>query len=357
MNLKAAMLAALAVVLPLEAGTSTMVLDTQGRPLVLVNFKGTDGKTRALRCLLDTGCAVTLIHTGVPMVCLAQDRDRSLHIRDAAGRDITSRVGEADIEAGGIKRKVLASRVDLEGTRKWQDQPIDAVLGMDFLVGTKVILDSATGVATWSPAEDLPGTVIPCAFNDQRLPTVTLQAGGRDCLVVVDSGCADAFALPGAYLPEWGGTAVATVGGFGSHEASTLAMVPRISIGKASWTNATATIWNKPNGLLGCGALLAGQVEFDFAAGRVILGGSGQRSILHHAPEIPMAWDRTGVKPCLRVALVGHGTLLERAGAHVGDQVLKVGDLEGPGLTREALLALLEGNPEPKFVFAHRAKS
>ena len=357
MNLKASTLAALTMFLPLSAGTSSLLLDTQGRPLVTVNFRGSDGKTRALRCLLDTGCAVTLIHKGVPKACLDQDRTRSLHIRDAAGRDITSQVGEADIEVGGIQRKVLASRVDLERTRKWQDQPIDAVLGMDFLVGTKIILDPAMGVATWNPAEDLQGTVVPCAFNSQRIPTVTLQAGGRDCLAVVDTGCADAFALPGTYMPEWGGTAVATVGGLGGHEASTLAMVPRISIGQASWTNATATIWKKPNGLLGCGALLAGQVEFDFAAGRVILGGSGQRSVLHHAPEIPVAWDRLGAHPCLRVALLGHGTLLERAGAHVGDQVLKVGDLEGPGLTREALLALLEGNPEPKFVFAHRAKS
>jgi hypothetical protein len=146
---------------------------------------------------------------------------------------------------------------------------------------------------------------------------------------------------------------VVSVGGLGGQKDASQAVLGSVGSGPATWWNVQATFGDGPV-VIGSAALLSGPVEFDLAGGRIILSSLAVRA---SREEIPVVWDRSGQRPVLRVFAVGSGTLLARAGAHVGDQVLKVGDLEGSKLTREALLALLERNPESKFVFAHRAKS
>ena len=350
--LKALTLAAITAFLPVQAATSPLTWDTQGRPVVQVHLRAKNGQERAFRFLLDTGCEVTLVDRSVPATFLDQDATRHMRVTDAGGQDISSRVGEADLEVGGIHKRVLATRIDMAETRCWQDKPIDGVLGMDFLAGARFVLAPQVGTITWDPAEDLQGTTVPLAFLGHKSPQVTLQVGTQTVLATVDTGCADSFRLPGALHPGTESLQVVTIGGFGGRTSSSQGVLTSLNCGPATWWNVQATFGSGPV-LLGSAALFSGPTEFDLAGGRLILS---SLTVRPHPVEIPIVWDRSGKRPVLRVVAVGSDNVLSRAGAHVGDVVVQVADLKGPRLTREALLALLERVLEPKFVFAHRAK-
>jgi hypothetical protein len=335
-----------------------MTLDTQGRPILLVHLRAKSGVEKAFRFLLDTGCAVSLIHTDIAKEFVNQDRTRKCHITDAAGKDITSAVGEIEIQVGGLRGLIFATRLDLDQTRKYEDEPIEGVLGMNFLVHTRFILDPAHGTATWNPVSDLSGTMVPLAFSPEKLPTLTIQVGSQPTLAILDSGSSSAVSLPKGLAPSWGGTEIETVGGFGGIDQGISAVVPQVTLsGSAHWNNVETTFWSRQKASLGAPALLASPVEFDFLAGRIIFAGSGQLSYTRRPIEIPVCWHREKGKAYLQVTAVGRGSLLERSGAVVGDRVVKVGGLEGSRLTRKALLDLLESNPEPRFVFVHQSKS
>lgn len=333
------------------AATVPLSLDTQGRPLVEVHLRAKDGHERDFLFLLDTGCEVTLVDKSVPAAYLDQDATRHMRFRDAGGKDISSQVGEADLEIAGIRKRVLATQIEMAETRRWQDRPIDGVLGMDFLAGTRFILDAQARKATWDPTQDLQGTTIPLAFLGNKSPQVALQVGPQTVLAKIDTGCAEAFHLPGAFRLGTGSLKVETLGGFGSRARASQGVLASVASGPATWWNVLATFGPGAT-LVGNPVLLSGPAEFDLAGGRLILS---SLAVHPHPAEIPIAWDRSGQRPVLRVFAVGSGTILSRAGARVGDVVVQVADLKGPTLTREALLTLLERNPEPKFVFARRA--
>jgi len=57
--------------------------------------------------------------------------------------------------------------------------------------------------------------------------------------------------------------------------------------------------------------------------------------------SLPIAWNRRGAVPFLKVIAVKPGSDMERAGCRVGDVLEAVGDLRGSRLNRRNIMALV----------------
>jgi len=303
--------------------------------------------SRKCRFLLDTGSEVIAIDSAVPSAYFWTD-EGFLDLKDVNGQAFA---GQAilikQLSVGPLSSRTLpAIRMELRhGPGSLQDEPVDGILGMPFLAGKRFILDVPNRrILWWGPAPER-AMRLPFADVPSSVPHVPLKAMGVDMPALVDTGCMGGFHLPPEAcpggVPGLGGS-VGMAGGVGLNR---MGMLDHAYLGSLCWRDLEVDCDAAPGrALLGMDLWSNGPVGFDFirrclwfpgeTPGDMPLLRSGRRSL-------PIAWNRRGPVPFLRIIAVKPGSDMERAGCRVGDVLEAVGDLRGPALNRRNIMALV----------------
>jgi len=325
---------------------TSMERDESG--FVVLNVRLSDpvrpGSERTYRFLLDTGTSGCAIDASVPSGLFWEEPYR-IPVAEPGGPTVSrSCVLIKRMEAGGIVREaVQAFRMDLRTgwVGAFQDHPVDGILGMSFLRGTRFLIEPSLGRIRWWPSPLPEGAVLRIIWGLKNEPTVAVRHEGREGRVVLDTGHPGGITLPWA---RHGSGKDVGLGLSGREVVAERVESSRIETEAGAWCDVPA--WHQPSdgpGLLGLHALLAGPVYLDFLNDILVLPTRrGELPYLRNAqPTLSIRWDRSGTEPRLVIHLVKPGSPLDRAGARAGDIILEAdGYLKG-GLSRSLLQELL----------------
>lgn len=251
------------------------------------------------------------------------------------------------IEVAGLARENLpAVGVDLtQMGNACLDNPVDGVLGMNFLLGTRFLFDVKGGrILWWGPP--FQGAFLPFLYDQCHIPHVQLAVGGAQVAAVVDLTSTGGLELPGWMEPPGPSEPTYIQDRSGRFIPQRGKKVARIQAGPCTWTDVPVFFQDGTRvGNLGLDALRTEPLCFDFIQDGLILGRDSEGrlpAIQPSRPSLPVAWDRTGREPRLVVVWVKPGSPMETAGCKPGDEIVQAGDLSGPALTRRALMALMD---------------
>jgi len=337
------------IVTPLE-------IDDLGLPIVQVTLhtKGNPGAARTFRFVLDTGAGVTVVDPRIPASFLWEDPGQQGQLTDAAGESRkTSMAFLKRLELGGMVQDDLQVAVqDLQALMgRFQDRPVDGILGLDVLNRTRFTLDMKAGQVTWW-SHPLAG-MLPLKAgrgSDGRIYAL-LNAGKGEAPALVDTGFAGGLSLPEPQAPEDGSPLTLSEGLFGAKIQGRELRVPRLSCGEPAWQDVPVSFEsNIPAGILGSEVWSCGPVWFDLLGSpsvRIAPDNQGnlpfQRTPTH---RLPLAWERSGTARHLVVVKVHPDSPMAKAGCQVDDHVIQAGDLKGEHLTRRAVQDLVaSGSP------------
>ncbi len=316
--------------------------------LLVVNVRLSDparpGSDRTYRFLLDTGTSGCAIDASLPPGFFWEEPYR-IPVAEPSGSTVSRPcVLVKRMEVGGIVRDaVQAFRMDLRTgwVGAFQDHPVDGILGMSFLRGTRFLLEPSEGRIRWWPSPLPEGAVLRIAWGSKHEPTVAVRHEGREGRVVLDTGHPGGVTLPWARPGSGRDT---SLGLSGKEVVADRVDSARIETEAGAWCD--VPVWHQPSegpGLLGLHALLAGQVYLDFVNDILVLPTrKGELPYQRNAPPtLPIRWDRSGPEPRLLIHLVKPGSSLERAGARAGDILLEADGYREGSLSRGLLQSLL----------------
>ncbi|BDU74528.1 aspartyl protease family protein [Mesoterricola silvestris] len=346
-------LLAIALLSPIPAGaeerktvpTTPLTLDENGLPIVSVTLHSlrTWNATRTFRFLLDTGSGACAVDSTVPSEFFWDEPDIDTTLVDSANQSMGARsVILKRVEVGKVMRDgIMAVRMDLRAqVGRFQDEPLDGILGMSFLRGTRFLLDPKAGRLVWWENHVSSDGRLPITEGPDG-PLIRLRFGGQETSVLVDTGASGGIQLPNSLLPKGEGRAVASVGLSGVEQAGSEVMVDRIGAGSSAWTNLPVEFQGTgATGGIGARVWLAAPVCFDFITNHVsfTLDAAGNLPIRRERNRnLPIVWDRKGGTQRLVVLKVKPGSAMEKAGCQIGDELIQVGDLQGANLTRRAV--------------------
>lgn len=281
------------------------------------------------RFILDTGAGVSAIS---PSVVTAEGnveggrriRDSSGRTQDALGwREVNLKIGDARF------RGVSAAVVDLEALSAAIGHTIDGIAGFPLFSSCLLTLDYRQSYVLVRPGRlDPPDGVNRLPLVTDPLPHVSIQIGGRDEQVLVDSGSLETLAL--ASWPDYVGfrhgpipiaASVSLHGGVRVEEVARLA--GDLRVGQHVFFE--PLIQSCADGKrLGTGTLRHFAITFDAAAGVI--------EFKRPAPDLPIEMEAvvgTGMVYAARrgywvVLEVVQGSPADRAGIRIGDRILRV---------------------------------
>lgn len=344
---------------------SSLTQDEGGAMILEVMLCALDqvGTGRKCRFLVDTGSTMCAIDTSLPP-SLFWDDGTSFETTDATGGLLLSpAVILKRIEVGGmIRDNIPAMRMDLRngwlGT--FQDEPVDGILGMNFLEGTRFVLDPQRCEVRWWQRLKTSDKNLRLVYNAERIPCLVVRFRGREATCVLGLGFEGGITLPWSLKPESKGKDSMTQGLTGAHQGGMILEGQTVEAGQASWREIPVGFdEGNEKGLLGVHLLGAAPICFDFVVNQVVFTdqGTGSLAYLRQASTaLPLAWDRRGATPRLFVHAVVPSSRLEAAGLQAGDEVLQVGPLKGKVLTRRAVMAVLARGEAHAWVVARQGK-
>lgn len=337
-----------------------------GIPVVRITLRGEHASPLDIRAIFDTGASVTILDHSIPSAYLEGSESRAT-LRNAAGEiQEVQKDHVRSLELGGkIWRDLLVVRADLSGVSAVDDQPVQAIVGMDLMKDHAVRLDFTNGEVIWDPPIPQAGFIAtPLRLENGDRPTVELRIGDNTVRALCDTGSSfflelseqDCGALGVRPSPESSGLkfmlgSVKTAHGIqlagvpllGDHPFCALDPVRDINLGSA------------PGGFSLLGAEAFGpSAVFDFKKERLYLRVTGSGCLEStpqiHAPVL-LRWDRHEPShPRLLVAGVKPGSVYEAQGLQSGDWLLQVGSLRGENLTIKDVLALVMDSPAISLV-------
>lgn len=338
----------------LEKSVSPLTLDEDGRPIIKVTLHtlAKPNLARTFRFILDTGSTYTFLDTSIPSAFFWED-GAACQTQDATGTATKlPLVAIKRMEVGGMIRDgIHATRMDLKGCSIgcFQDEPVDGVLGMSFLQGTRFVLDLARKRVEWWAMPWPGGVTLPLIFRAGKVPVVTLSLNGKEGECLLDTGMGCGVALPRHLRPEGKGQPVLTQGFTGLNQTGYTLEATEVVAGTSAWKNIDVSFLD-PGGMIGLEVWSAGPACFDFVMDRVTLTAhEGTGLAIERKPrlDLPLSWDRTGRAPRLSIAFVLAGSGLERSGLLPKDEIVQVGTLTGRHLTRSAIQDLFaKGHPQ-----------
>ncbi len=327
-----------------------ITLDENGLPIVSVTLHSLKNPnlTRTFRSELDTGSGWCVVDRSVPSGFFWDESQI-----EAMARDVTNQVIESStlllkrVEVGGLTRDgIIAHRMDLRNQLgRTQDQPVDGILGMSFLWGTRFLFDAKGGRLIWWGDHFSPGVTLPIMEESGSVPRLTLRLGTQETLAVVDTGMSGGVDLPPQLRPKGSGEAVFTAGLSGAQIAGSQMIVDRLDAGSAFWSQVPVTF--QPEGIggrIGVDVWNSAPVCFDFIINHLTFSvdSTGHLPISRETSrKLPILWDRSSVVPRLVVVLVQSGSAMEKAGCKAGDELIQVGGLLGQTLSRRAIQDLV----------------
>lgn len=356
------LLTLLLAVSPLAADTrkgpivTPLEIDDLGLPVIRVTLhsKGTPDITRTFRFFLDTGAGVTVVDRRIPPSFLWEDPDQHVQLTDTPGESRkTAMAFLKRLDVGGMIQDDLRVAVqDLhELMGRFQDQPIDGILGLDVLNRTRFTLDMKTRQVTWW-AQPLAGMVpLKAGRGSDGMVYALIHAGKEDAPALVDTGLGGGFSLPEQHAPEGGGIPTHSEGLFGGTVPGRELRLPRLSSGDLAWLDVPVSFEPKrPAGAIGTEVWSCGPVWFDLLGSPRIMITPDDKGHLpfQRTPtsRLPLAWEASGATRRMIVFRLRPDSDMAKAGCQVGDHVIQVGDLKGERLTRRAVQDLVaSGKP------------
>lgn len=336
-------------------------VDESGLPILEVRLAdpARPHLTRTFRFLLDTGTSACVIDERVPAAFFWEE-PFTARITDinGASRSVPL-VLLKRVETGGFFRdNVPACRADLRGgvPGLFQDEPVDGILGMSFLRGTRFLLELDHGRIRWWPSPVPAGAVLPIGWSEMGDPLVTVRSGGREGQLRLDTGCVGGITLPWARpsgIPAW------DLGARGGLGEGTFAGPGRVEAGGAAWKD--VPLWHREApgpGTLGLDILGAAPVYLDFINDKAVLAAPGGELAFRKdtAEFLSIRWDRTPARSRLVVHHLSPGSALARSGAEEGDEILEADGLEGPALSRRGLADLVRSGKARKWRVLRRGE-
>jgi len=315
--------------------------------------------TRTFRFLLDTGADWCIVDRSVPTEFFWDEPNTETTTRDIADQKIaTPTILLKRVEVGTLMRDgVVATRMDLRSQiGRFQDQPVDGILGMSFLRGTRFLLDPKGSRLVWWEYHFSPGETVPISDRAGG-PWISVRIGGQEALAAVDTGMSGGVDLPISLKSQGATRGTVSIGLSGVQVAGSEARVDRLELGSSAWMDVPVDFQGgEKSGRIGIDVWFAAPVCFDFITNHLTLtrGESGNLPIRSKASQkLPLAWDRSGSTPRLRVLLVKPGSSMAQAGCLPGDELIQAGGLQGPTLTRRAVQELVASHVQHQWII-HR---
>lgn len=335
---------------------SSLQFTEDGSPVIQVTLRALKLPERTLACrfLVSTACEHTIIDRSIPTEFYWDDASL-MHEYDASGdRHAFPGVLLKRIEVAGMARDGLpAARADLKRTMSPDhDEPVDGILGMSFLGGTRFIYDAAGRRIRWW-AEPTQGVQVPILYGTNHTPAVTLTVGKDQVEAQLDLARMGGLYLPGRLKAVGKGEPIHVQAMMGPAVAGVDQEVERIEAGSGAWTGVHASFHDHLSfGGIGQDVWSAAPVCFDFIQDRLTLHlDSGGRLPLRPGSgrTLPVLWDRTGPVPKLVVVWVRPGSPMDLAGCRIGDELVRAGQLSGAKLSRRNLMALMAQGREHEW--------
>ena len=183
---------------------SVIEFSEDGLPIIQVVLHALKppGKTRTCRFLVSTGQDATIIDDSVPTE-FYWDASGTTSFPDAAGAShALPAVLVKRLEVAGLMRDgVAGARADLkQAVSAGLDEPVDGILGMSFLSGTRFVYDPGAGRILWWQ-EPAPGVTLPLVYSANHLPLAMLTVGTTQVPTSLDIARMGGLDLPWSLKP------------------------------------------------------------------------------------------------------------------------------------------------------------
>ncbi|HQL48355.1 MAG TPA: aspartyl protease family protein [Holophaga sp.] len=310
---------------------------------------------REFRFIFDTGASLNVVDASVPSEFLWEEPEKpkgaSSSVGDYTGARIATRIvclKRLEI-AGMVREDLMAYRMDLKGTLlgSLQDEPVDGILGMNFLRGTRFVLDPVAREVRWW--HSLPGHRIPLAYTGSDHPALQVKIGGTEVPCTLDTGANGGIQVPGEIGASDSSEPFLFSGASGEVKEGRAVKMGRLECGGKAWVDIPLEVVKPGEGSpnIGREVLWAAPMELDFIDqwATFTLDARGHLPYRKAPSRVVLRWERRPDGQRLRVGPVNPGSRWAKAGLMAGDEVLSVGTLEGSALTLRAVAALQERGP------------
>lgn len=355
-----ALAVALALSLSLSAdvrpkGSVTPVeVDENGLLIVKVRLasKKPSVPDRDFRFILDTGATLNVLDASVSPDFFWEEPEKpkgaSSTVGDATGQRVATRIINLKrMElAGMVREDLMAYRMDLRGTMlgRLQDEPVDGILGMNFLRGTRFVLDPIAREIRWW--QDVPGYRIPIAYGENDLPILFVKVAGTDVPCTLDTGDNGGIQMNGDADETDHPEPFFTSGASGVVVQGKTVKVDRLDAGGKAWRKVSLDLVKEGKGgaSLGRVVLWAAPLGLDFIDQWATFTLDSQGDLPYRKPlaRAPLAWERRANGQRLLAERISPASRWAKAGLKEGDEVLAVGALDGKALTIRAAKALID---------------
>lgn len=348
------------------APAASITLDENGLPMVSVTLHSLKNPnvSRTFRFELDTGSGWCVIDQSVPSEFFWDETQIQASPRDIANQVVASTtVLLKRIEVGGVTRDgIIASRMDLRNQiGRFEDRPMDGILGMSFFRGTRFLLEPKENRLIWWGYHFSPGVTVPITVGNGGVPWLTLRLGKQEAAAILDTGSTSGVDLPPSLRPKGEGEAMVSAGMSGKQLTGTEMKVTRLEAGTGAWTDLPVTFESEGStGRIGTDVWLAAPVCFDFITDHLTFSVDRDGNLpIRREPSrrLPLMWDRSGNTPRLVVVLVKPGSAMEKAGCKVGDELIQAGDLQNQKLTRRAVQDLVASGVKHTWIVRRMGQS
>lgn len=318
---------------------------------VLLHSLSAPEHTRVCRFLLSTTYERSLLDSSIPPEFFWEDSGSMLDWDMSGSTHAYPSILIKRLNVAGIVRDAIpGARTDLMNTlNRHLDRPVDGILGMSFLRGTRFIFDAGQFRIRWW-AWPFRGAALPVTYARGGIPTVNLKVGQTEIRAEVGLALMGGLSFPARLKPNGPGEVSASTTMMGPAIQGSIHVLDRVEAGPGAWIKVQGDFDDcTRSGSIGLDVLAAAPVCFDFVEHRLILQMDSQGRLPMRSrisTGLPVVWDRTGPVPKLVVAWVKPGSPMEKAGCRTGDELVSAGNLSGRGLDRRSLKALMDqGRP------------
>lgn len=341
---------------PRPKGAITPVeVDENGLPVVKVRLssKKPGVPDREFRFIFDTGATLTVIDASVPADFFWEEPDKpkgaTSTVRDGTGTVIaTPTVCLKRLELAGMTRDDLtAYRMDLKGTMfgRIQDEPIDGMLGMNFLRGTRFVLDPDAHAIRWW--QDIPGHRIPLSIDGTDRPTLVVRVANTDVPCMLDTGGNGGIQMPGSASASDHPKPFGYSSASGEMKQGETVVMERLESGGKAWVNVPLDLIKPGDGrpTIGLDVLGAAPLGLDLIDlwATFTLDAKGNLPYRKTPLRPLLGWERTPEGNRLIVIGINPVSRWAKAGVKEGDEVLAIGTLTGKALTLRSATAFSNG--------------
>ena len=341
---------------------SNLEIDECGNAILMVKLHSLRPATapRTFRFALDTGSTTCVIDTSVPPEFFWEEYS-NLVCRDYTGTSLPGTlVLLKKVELDGLTREsVPAARWNLqEGmVGKFQDRPVDGILGMSFLRDTRFILDIPLKKLEWWGAPRPGGTLLQVVYGgSDKLPYLALRVNHRENYCLLDTGAGEGLALPWDARPPGSGTSCFVHGLAGVALAGEVRTVDRVEAGDTAW-RAVEVAFYGGTGIIGMNVFSAGPTGFDFVKDQLTLPTHPETGLAIQRKPVarqPFVWDRSGKTSRLVLEHLDPESAMAKAGFQVDDEIVQVAGLESGTLTRKAIQELVDQDRPERWLIRRK---